>query len=95
MDVSKPTNCRLGLNFSVTKMQEENKVVPAASSHTEIQSRPTFCRLARDKLGLKNRANVDIALFARDRGVATSSVQFRPCLSADDQLDFRILFRSL
>jgi hypothetical protein len=33
--------CRLGLNFSVTKMQEENKIAPAASSHTVIQIRPT------------------------------------------------------
>jgi hypothetical protein len=39
--MSKPTTCQLGLNFSVTKMQEENKIAPAASSHTEIQIRPT------------------------------------------------------
>jgi hypothetical protein len=33
--------CRLGLNFSVTKMQEENQIAPAASSHTEIQIKST------------------------------------------------------
>jgi hypothetical protein len=33
--------CRRGLNFSVTKMQEENKIAPTGSSHTEIQIRPT------------------------------------------------------
>jgi hypothetical protein len=48
--------CWLGLNLSVTKMQEENKIAPSASSHTEIQIRPTSLSAARDELGLKNWA---------------------------------------
>jgi hypothetical protein len=40
-------------------MQEENKIAPAASSHTEIQIRPTsLSASSSNELGLKNWAIV-------------------------------------
>jgi hypothetical protein len=42
------SQAKLGLKnwASVTKMHEENKIAPAASSHTELRSGRQVCRLA-------------------------------------------------